>query len=535
MEQKTQKKIEKLRDKTYQEAKKLLSKYGKAAIIRPTGFGKTGILTRFIRDYDKVLYLYPTEVIKQAVLRFYYQGQSQIPDSIPNVEFMTYTKLVRMKDEDFERVKDVSLIITDECHRLGAAETLYAMNELKKALPNALLLGATATPERMDMIDEIALFFDDHRTSEYTLHDAIKDGILPKPRYYFCAYGGSDEATLAGLEKEAKYEVAKKLPKDARKDAEFLLKSRIVEIANLMKMDNVIKQSVADANVNPEYLRFIVFCTGFTHLRSVKANVNNWFLRAYPDHRVNMIDVTSETSESRENVDLLKDMPVTKNQIDLIFACDMLNMGYHVNDLTGIIMYRGTQSGIVYCQQLGRVLSTGTDRAGVVIDVVDNLHRKSCYAMLSEYDDSYVEEAITPEEKERFMELIQRTHDKDENGNPIALTQSEQDEMIALRRKMKDNGAGYKRKANQLLPVDLIATSYEATYRELINKTVAEERSMRRRQAWGRWLEKGGDDSIMTRAAILGQNPPQAVPLAPFCKLKNVSVNEVLDEMGVTT
>ena len=80
----------------------------------------------------------------------------------------------------------------------------------------------------------------------------------------------------------------------------------------------------------------------------------------------------------------------------------------------------------------------------------------------------------------------------------------------------------------------LVADVYEATYREIIAKTIAEVISMRCRQAWARWIEKGGDASVMTREYILGQIAPQAVPLPPFCKLKNVSVNAVLDEMGIT-
>lgn len=35
--------IDDLRDKTYKEAVDLLEKYGKGCIVRPTGFGKTGI------------------------------------------------------------------------------------------------------------------------------------------------------------------------------------------------------------------------------------------------------------------------------------------------------------------------------------------------------------------------------------------------------------------------------------------------------------------------------------------------------------
>lgn len=63
-------KIDTLRDKTYKEACKILKVYGKCAIIRPTGFGKTGILTRFIKDgnYKNIVYLYPADIIRTAVL-----------------------------------------------------------------------------------------------------------------------------------------------------------------------------------------------------------------------------------------------------------------------------------------------------------------------------------------------------------------------------------------------------------------------------------------------------------------------------------
>ena len=56
---------------------------------------------------------------------------------------------------------------------------------------------------------------------------------------------------------------------------------------------------------------------------------------------------------------------------------------------------------------------------------------------------------------------------------------------------------------------------------------------MRCRLAWNRWVEKGGDPSVMTKEYILSQVPPEHVPLPPFCKLKNVTVNKVLETMGV--
>ena len=528
------KKIDRLRQETYDEAMQLLKKYRKCAIIRPTGFGKTGILTKVIKsgDFKKILYLYPTEVIKNTVLGFYYKNRKNRPDTIDNVIFMTYMKLTNLSELDMKALKGIDLIICDECHRLGAAETMEGMRDLIEANPKAKLLGATATPERMDMIDEIAMFFDDRVTSRYTLHDAFTDGILRRPYYCFCAYGESSPKRLAEIKKDAMLQVESLAASD-RPYATELLKGRMVEIAKLSRMDNVIKSTLEEVHTDTSYQKYIVFFSDFGHMRSASRRVKNWFKKAYPGYTINELTITSETEEFRQNVNQLDALTHKENMIDLIYSCEMLNMGYHVSDLTGILMYRSTYSNIIYSQQLGRALSTGDAMPKVVFDIVDNIHRKSVYAILGERCSAT--QTLTEDEMTEYIELVNRTLDKTPDGKPIPLTVEETNRLIELRKMMKqykDNELG-KINNNILYPEDLIVTGYEATYRELISKTVAEPISMRCRQAWSRWVEKGGDDSIRTREYILGQQAPEAVPLSPFCRLKNVSVNAVLDEMGI--
>lgn len=528
------KKIDRLRNETYIEAMDLLEAYDKGAIIRPTGFGKTGILTKVIRSgqFKKILYLYPTEVIKNTVLGFYYKNRKNRPDTIDNVIFMTYMKLTSLSELDMNFLKGVDLIICDECHRLGAAETMEGMRDLIEANPKAKLLGATATPERMDMIDEIAMFFDDRVTSRYTLHDAFEDGILQRPYYCFCAYGESSPKRLAEIKKDAMLQVST-LDEADRPYATELLKGRMIEIAKLSRMDNVIKSTLEEIKIDTSYQKYIVFFSDFGHMRSASRRVKSWFKKAYPGYKINELTITSETEEYRQNVNQLDTLTHKENTIDLIYSCEMLNMGYHVSDLTGILMYRSTYSNIIYSQQLGRALSTGDAVPKVVFDIVDNIHRKSVYAILGERCSAT--QTLTEEEMAEYIELVNRTLDKNPDGTPIPLTAEETARLIELRKLMKqykDNELG-KINNNTLYPEDLIVTGYEATYRELIAKTVAEPISMRCRQAWNRWVEKGGDDSIRTREYILGQQAPEAVPLAPFCRLKNVSINAVLDEMGI--
>ena len=528
------KKIDRLRQETYDEAMALLKKYRKCAIIRPTGFGKTGILTKVIRSgkFKKILYLYPTEVVKNTVLGFYYKGRKNIPDSIDNVIFMTYMKLTNLSELDMKALKGIDLIICDECHRLGAAETMEGMRELIEANPKARLLGATATPERMDMIDEIALFFDDRVTSRYTLHDAFTDGIIKRPYYCFCAYGESSPKRLAEIKKDAMLKV-EKLDGADRPYATELLNGRMIEIAKLSRMDTVINTTLTEVGVDTSYQKYIVFFSDFAHMRNAGKRVRSWFKKAFPTHRINELTITSETEEYRRNVDQLDSLVYKENTIDLIYSCDMLNMGYHVSNLTGILMYRSTYSSIIYCQQLGRALSTGDSVPKIVFDVVDNIHRKSVYSILGERCSAT--QTLTEDEMAEYIELVNRTNDKTPDGQVIPLTAEESNRLIELSkllRQYKDNELG-KINNNRLYPEDLIATGYEATIRELIAKTVAEAESMLCRQAWNRWKEKGGDDSILTREYILSRKAPDAVPLPPFCYLKNVSVNAVLDEMGI--
>ena len=526
-------KVERLRDKTYKEAVDLLNQYDKCAIIRPTGFGKTGILTRFIRSrrYSKILYLYPADVVKGTVLNFYYKAPNDKEDYIPNVIFMTYMKLTQLDEDDIEAVKETDLIICDECHRLGAPETMNGVYKLFNTLPNAHILGATATPERMDMVDEIALFFDDRVTSKYTLHDAFQDGIIKRPYYCFCAYGESDPRVLARIKRDSKIEIEKLSEASDRKYATELLKARSIEIAKLQRMDYVIAETLKEVNINTTYQKYIIFFKDFTHMKKSIKKVKSWFKRAYPNHSINETIITSENSKYHSNVNLLGSLVYRDNGIDLIYTCNMLNLGYHVEDLTGIIMYRGTYSSTVYNQQLGRVLSTGDAVPKIVFDIVDNIHRKSVYSTLEDNNFSYT---LTESELEEYTELIKRTGDKDIDGNPIHLTEEEKKRFIELSRKFKKVRDYEKGKINdELFKSDLIVTKYAASYKELIAKTVAEPVSMRCRQAWARWIEKGGDDSIMTKEYILGQTAPQYVPLPPFCKLKNVTVNAVLKEMGI--
>lgn len=521
--------IEKLRQQTYDETVAMLSKTHKCCIIRPTGFGKTGILTKLLKNYKHVLYLYPTHVVWEAVTHFYYQDNANYNSTIPNVTPWTYSYLARLTDSKLDNLNDIDLIICDECHRLGGKMTQIAMQRLLTRFPNADLCGATATPDRMDLVNEIDMFFDNNIISTYTLHDAFEDKVLQKLYYCFTAYEYKSEIEAlrdkTNAEIEAMHDIDDALLKESTKKN---IQKNLIQISNLVRMPNIIKTTCNECMTDTSYMKFIVFCASINHLKTVLSSVSDWFKSAFPGHNIRVLNISSENSKTHNAVNDLPTLCRTANTIDLIFCCDMLNMGYHIDDLSGIVMYRGTKSGIIYMQQLGRVLSTSCKQSALVFDIVGNINQESMYDVLGE----------TPAATKKKQAALQVLRDiiADNNDNPDSPTCLSETEMLEYENLIQWEENMKTRKSYVIQPKDLIATSFYSTYRDLIAKTVAEPISMRCRQAYQNWIAHGGDESggiesILTRELQFADTPPSEntiVPLSPFAYCKRVSIESVL-------
>ena len=88
-------------------AAKLLASAGKAAVIHPTGTGKSFIAFQLAADHpgENILWLSPSEYI------FATQRESlrrQAPEvSLAHVHFYTYAKLLRLTEEDLAAIADL--------------------------------------------------------------------------------------------------------------------------------------------------------------------------------------------------------------------------------------------------------------------------------------------------------------------------------------------------------------------------------------------------------------------------------------------
>ena len=198
----------------YASALSMLSETGKAAIVHPTGTGKSFIGFKLCEDHsDKtVCWLSPSEYIFKTQL----ENLRAVSDGYApeNVLFFTYARLMNMTDEEISEINP-DYIVLDEFHRAGAEQWGIGVQRLFDAFPDVPLLGLSATAIRYldnqrDMSDEL---FEGNIASEMTLGEAIVRGILNPPKYVLSLF--SYEKDLAKYERRIR-SAQNKSVRDAR-------------------------------------------------------------------------------------------------------------------------------------------------------------------------------------------------------------------------------------------------------------------------------------------------------------------------------
>ena len=173
----------------YDSAVSLLSETGKAAVIHPTGTGKSFIGFKLSEDHpDKVIcWLSPSEYIFRTQL----ENLAKVSDGWQpeNVTFLTYAKLMGMTDEEIAELQP-DYIVLDEFHRCGAEMWGQEVQKLLSTYAATPVLGLSATAIRYldnqrDMADEL---FDGNVASEITLGEAIVRGIFAACKYMLSVF-----------------------------------------------------------------------------------------------------------------------------------------------------------------------------------------------------------------------------------------------------------------------------------------------------------------------------------------------------------
>ena len=343
----------------YNAALEMLRSTNKAAIIHPTGTGKSFIAFKLCEDYpDKTIcWLSPSEYIfKTQLENLKISSNNYIPQ---NIKFYTYAKLMNLSKQELSTIKP-DYIILDEFHRCGAEMWGQGVSALLAAYPLAPILGLSATSIRYldnqrDMADEL---FDGNVASEMTLGEAIVKGILNPPKYILSVYSYQN-----GLEKYEK-RVRAARNKVVRDSAEEYLEALRRALKKSEGLDAVFKKHITETNG-----KYIVFCANYEHLQEMIEMVPEWFSGIDKEPHI-----YSAYSNDPETSQAFADFKEDKsNHLKLLFCIDMLNEGVHVDDVSGVIMLRPTVSPIIYKQQIGRALSANKKKHAVIFDIVLNI------------------------------------------------------------------------------------------------------------------------------------------------------------------
>ena len=357
----------------YNAVQKTYEQGNRAAVVIPTGCGKSFIALKLMKDNkDKnILFLAPTIAIKNQMYNYiakYIVGEeptSERPARIiakehfPNLEIRLYQTLLKVSDEDMEKYH-ADIIIMDELHRTGAEKWGEKVNTLLEKNPNAKILGLTATPERMDEQNVIDKLFEGNISYELTLVEALRRRILKSPKYVKCDYAlgeyieGLKEAIDSCSDEKTKSELQKKVEQ----------MRRIVEEAE--GIPELFKN-----NIQKKDGKYIIFCKDKEHMELLQSKVSEWFGEI--DSKPETYSVYSGKTERKNNEDIKKFETSKSEHLKLLFCVDMLNEGVHIEGISGVIMARPTDSRIVYLQQLGRALSS--DPSGeqtIIFDLVNN-------------------------------------------------------------------------------------------------------------------------------------------------------------------
>jgi superfamily II DNA or RNA helicase len=333
-------------------------------IVAATGTGKTVVAAfDFKRFFDRnqrqarlLFVAHRREILEQAIGTF--RGVLRSPDFgemlvgphqagrldhlFCSIDMLQSRRLWEQMDATF-----YDFIIVDEVHHGPAASYRPIFDKFKPKI----LLGLTATPERMDG-ESIAPDFGNRFAAEIRLPEALEEKLLC-PFHYFAV---ADPVSLADERywKSGKYNV--EALEDVYTGAHALA---------LQRLDAIV-QALCRYEPDLERVRGIGFCVSVRHAEFMAQKFN--------ERQISSGLLVGETDQETRSGLLEK---FRAGRLHFLFARDVLNEGLDVPEINTVLFLRPTESLTVFLQQLGRGLRhvPGKDCL-TVLDMVGQAHRR---------------------------------------------------------------------------------------------------------------------------------------------------------------
>lgn len=346
------------------EAERTVRGYNRNLVVAATGTGKTVISAldykRFCRQHPgqpcRLLFVaHREEILKQSMYTF----RAVLKDANFGNLFVgshkaysidhLFISIQTFNSQDFTTKTDADFydyIVVDEFHH--AAAPTY--QKLLVYYQPQILLGLTATPERMDG-KNILDYFGGRITAEIRLPEAI-DRKLLCPFQYF---GVTDTVDLSSLKwRTGGYDKN--------------------ELSNLYTFSGLVAERRADLVVN-SILKYVTdinevkglgFCVSIEHARFMADYFNA--------HGVPSMALTGDSPDEERNAAKQR---LVSGEIRFIFVVDIYNEGVDIPEVNTVLFLRPTESLTVFLQQLGRGLRMAENKECLtVLDFIGQANKK---------------------------------------------------------------------------------------------------------------------------------------------------------------
>lgn len=335
------------------EVERMVHNRYKNLLVAATGTGKTVISAFDYKNFShlnkssKLLFVaHRKEILQQAkatfqgILKNNNFGELWVDGIEPNSHEYLFVSVQTLNN----RLKDLNLspeyydfIILDEAHHGSASSYRPFLNYFKPKV----LLGLTATPERMDN-ENILEDFCNRIAAEIRLPEALNKKLL-SPFQYF---GVTDSIDLTNVQWEKGKYSASELTSIFTKN-----NVRVGEIINSLE------KYLNDIND----VRTIGFCVTVEHAIFMTEKFNLAGLKACYLTSKNI----SERDRIRENF--------KNKEFNYLFVVDIFNEGVDIPEIDTVLFLRPTESLTIFLQQLGRGLRLAEGKDCLtVLDFVGN-------------------------------------------------------------------------------------------------------------------------------------------------------------------
>lgn len=381
----------------YLEAEKHLDEDGKALVVLGTGLGKTSTALQYIWKHGcRALVIGPNTLIKDSWNKY---GKW--------VKTTTYSAFANSyRDIDYS---EYGLVILDEAHHAGYdEETDRGAKQWSKGIRYLIdnkiikVLGLTATPERSDAISVSEKLFAGCVCEGRSVEDAIEDGTI-HPFSYITSYYDTD-----GIREEYSTYENKKL---------------------VGQLDLAINNTPTVKQIFEKYMpnnkrKGIIFIQDIAD----KDRAMSIFRNAFPGAEIRAIDSGMEDSIVSENRKWFEE-----TDEGYLMAINMISEGAHYKGVNTLIMFRRTNSYLVFTQQLGRVitLTRDEDPKAIVFDLVNNIENVL-------YNDRKIEKE---KKVRRVGEIIRRLRESEATKSGQIIVADETRNIVECIRALKEDAS----------------------------------------------------------------------------------------------